>query len=45
LVVDAANEEIAGFYAKYGFPRVVPERLRMFLPAASLEGGVDILLE
>lgn len=42
LVVDAANEEIVGFYARYGFRRVVPEGLRMFLPAASLGGGPGI---
>ncbi len=42
LVVDAANEEIIGFYARYGFLRVVPERLRMFLPAASLKTGTLI---
>ncbi len=45
LVVDAANEEIVGFYARYGFRRVAPDGLRMFLPAASLEGGVTIPLE
>jgi GNAT superfamily N-acetyltransferase len=44
LVVDAANEEIVEFYAKYGFRRVAPNGLRMFLPAASLEGGPDIPL-
>lgn len=42
LVVDAANEEIVGFYARYGFQRVVPNGLRMFLPASSLEGGSHI---
>lgn len=45
LVVDAANEEIVGFYARYGFLRVVPEGLRMFLPRFSLEGGAEISLE
>lgn len=42
LVVDAANEQIIDFYAKYGFRRVSQEGLRMFLPAASLEGGTKI---
>lgn len=45
LVVDAANEEIVGFYARHGFRRVAPEGLRMFLPAASLEGGTNIPLD
>ncbi len=42
LVVDAANEEVIGFYARYGFRRVTPKCLRMFLPAASLETGMEI---
>ena len=37
-MVDAANEEIVGYYARYGFRRVVPEGLRMFLPSG-LAGG------
>jgi ribosomal protein S18 acetylase RimI-like enzyme len=45
LVVDASNEEIVGFYARYGFQRVAPDGLRMFLPAASLEGGMGIPLQ
>lgn len=45
MVVDAANEKIVRFYAKYGFRRVAPEGLRMFLPAASLEVGMEIPLE
>lgn len=45
MVVDAANEEIAGFYARYGFLRVVPDGLRMFLPRVSLEAGAEIPLE
>jgi GNAT superfamily N-acetyltransferase len=44
LVVDAANEQIVAFYAKYGFRRVAANGLRMFLPTASLEGGSDIPL-
>jgi GNAT superfamily N-acetyltransferase len=44
LVVDAANEKIVGFYARYGFRRVGPVGFRMFLPTASLESGPDILL-
>jgi len=42
LVVDAANEEIVGYYARYGFLRVVPAGLRMFLPRDSLEAGAEI---
>jgi GNAT superfamily N-acetyltransferase len=45
LVVDAANEEIVGFYARYGLLRVVPEGLRMFLPKVSLEADAVIPLE
>jgi ribosomal protein S18 acetylase RimI-like enzyme len=37
LVVDAANEEVVGFYTRFGFRRVSPNSLRMFLPAASLQ--------
>jgi GNAT superfamily N-acetyltransferase len=44
LVVDAANEEIVGYYARYGFLRVVPKGLRMFLPRVSLEAGAEIQL-
>ncbi len=36
LTVDAADEEIVGFYEKYGFKRVEPYSLRLFLPLASL---------
>ena len=42
LVVDAANEDIVGFYTKYGFLRVASDSLRMFLPAVSLETGMVI---
>ena len=45
LVVDAANEDIIGFYMKYGFRRVASESLRMFLPAVSLETGMSIANE
>ncbi len=45
LVVDAANEEIVGFYTRYGFIRVAPQGLRMFLPARSLKGGAEIPME
>jgi predicted N-acetyltransferase YhbS len=44
LVVDAANEEVIGYYAGYGFRRVAQESLRMFLPTASLETGMEIAL-
>jgi GNAT superfamily N-acetyltransferase len=36
LAVDAAEEELIPFYEKYGFRRVSPDSLRLFLPAASL---------
>lgn len=39
LVVDAADEAVIGFYSKFGFRRVSPGSLRMFLPAAALETG------
>lgn len=45
LVADAANEEVVEFYAKYGFLRVTSKGLRMFLPTASLEGGVEVAIE
>jgi GNAT superfamily N-acetyltransferase len=45
MVVDAANEEIVGYYVRFGFRRVAPEGLRMFLPAASLDGGAEIPLD
>jgi hypothetical protein len=46
LVVDAANEEIVEYYARYGFLRVVPAPAgsRMFLPRVSLEAGAEIQL-
>lgn len=36
LAVDAADEEVAGFYEKYGFKRVEEHPLRLFLPLAAL---------
>ncbi|MCU0748354.1 MAG: GNAT family N-acetyltransferase [Akkermansiaceae bacterium] len=42
LVVDAANEQVVEFYARFGFRRETSTGLRMFLPAASLEGGAEI---
>lgn len=42
--MDAANEEIVKFFAKYGFLRVIPEGLRIFLPKASLKAGAEIPL-
>ena len=36
LAVDAADEELVAFYAKYGFRRVEDGSLRMFLPLDSL---------
>ena len=42
MVVDAANEEVVGFYTRFGFRRVSCESLRMFLPSVSLESGTEI---
>lgn len=36
LAVEAADEEVAGFYEKYGFKRVEDHPLRLFLPLAAL---------
>jgi GNAT superfamily N-acetyltransferase len=36
LAVDAADEELVGFYQKYGFKRIDPDALRLFLPLSSL---------
>ena len=37
LVVDAAHQEAASYYARFGFRPVSPDSLRLFLPAKSLE--------
>jgi len=37
LAVDAADEDVVGFYEKYGFKRIGSESLRLFLPTASLQ--------
>lgn len=42
MVVDAADESVVRFYQKFGFRRVSENALRLFLPAASLEGGDEI---
>ena len=42
MVVDAASEDVVGFYSKFGFRKVASTSLRMFLPAASLEAGAEI---
>lgn len=36
LLVDAADEDLVGFYEKYGFKRVAEGSLRLFLPTSSL---------
>jgi GNAT superfamily N-acetyltransferase len=36
LAVDAAEEELVPFYQKYGFRRIRPSPLRLFLPTESL---------
>lgn len=36
LAVDAAEEELVGFYEKYGFKRIGDDSLRLFLPLPSL---------
>ena len=42
LVVDAAHEQAALFYARFGFKAISVGSLRLFLPAESLEGGAAI---
>lgn len=42
LVVDAAHDQAALFYSRFGFKQVSAGSLRLFLPAKSLEGGVAI---
>jgi len=42
LVVDAAHDQAALFYSRFGFKPVSAGSLRLFLPAKSLEGGVAI---
>lgn len=42
MVVDAADDEAARFYGRFGFKAVSPGCLRMFLPAKSLEGMAEI---
>jgi hypothetical protein len=36
MVVDAATEEVVGFYQRYGFQCIREGSLRLFLPARSL---------
>jgi hypothetical protein len=36
MAVDPADDELVGFYGKYGFIRVEEQALRMFLPLDSL---------
>ena len=36
LAVDAAHDNVVGFYEKYGFQRISDRSLRLFLPTASL---------
>ena len=36
LAVDAASEDLVGFYEKYGFRRISDHSLRLFLPTLSL---------
>jgi len=42
MVVDAANEELVAYYGRFGFVRVAPASLRMFLPESSLATGFEI---
>jgi hypothetical protein len=42
MVVDVVNEELVEYYGRFGFRRVSETGLRMFLPTASLDGGVEI---
>jgi len=36
MAVDAADEELIGFYEKYGFNRIGDDSMRLFLPLSSL---------
>ena len=36
MAVDAASEDLVGFYEKYGFQRITNESLRLFMPTESL---------
>jgi hypothetical protein len=36
LAVEAADEDLVGFYGKYGFKRIGDDSLRLFLPLSSL---------
>lgn len=36
MVVDAASEELVGFYQRYGFRSIAEDSLRLFLPTRSL---------
>ena len=42
MIVDAANEDVLRFYARFGFRRVTASSLRRYLPTASLEAGPEI---
>lgn len=42
LIVDAAHQQAAAFYSRFGFKPVSPGCLRLFLPAKSLEGTAEI---
>ena len=37
--VDAASEDLAGFYGKFGFRRIPARSHRLFLPTRSLVSG------
>ena len=39
MVVDAASEDLAGFYGKFGFRRISARSHRLFLPTRSLVSG------
>ncbi|HSP41582.1 MAG TPA: GNAT family N-acetyltransferase [Luteolibacter sp.] len=36
MVVDAATEDLVGFYQRFGFRRIATDSLRLFLPTRSL---------
>jgi GNAT superfamily N-acetyltransferase len=40
VVVDAMDDEVVGFYANYGFQRLEPGSLKMFIPMATVRGLV-----
>lgn len=45
VVVDAMDDEVVGFYANYGFQRLEPGSLKMFIPMVTVREVVEPLAE